>query len=598
MTSKPDVVSGKSWALLKRLLRDHVRPQRGRILLSLLFMAVFSGCTAALAWEMKPVINVAFGQGSSEKLYETALAIFVIFVIRGWAAFAQSTLMNYAGQSIVADLLNRMFRHIIRSDMAFFTRQSPGTLTARFTNDVNLMRGTVSSTLTSLGRDLLSVIGLTAVMFYQDWVLACIASLVMPFAVLPITRIGKRMRRVSRGQQQGTGRLATLLDEAFQGIRQVKAHAMEAYEESRVATMTRELFRLATKAERTRSYANPALDGLAGLAIAAVMIYGGRQVIAGHSTAGDFFSFITAALLAYEPLKRLAALNAGLQEGLAAAERVFAILDSKPVIVDRPGARPLAVAGGALALEGVTFTYDGETKALDRLDLDIPAGANVALVGASGAGKTTVFNLILRFFDPDSGRVRVDGQDLRDVTLASLRGAIALVSQDSMLFDDTVRENILYGRPDASQAEIESAAAAAHAEGFIRQLPQGYETPVGPRGVRLSGGQRQRLLIARAMLRNAPILLLDEATSALDNESERIVQAALALLKQGRTTVVIAHRLSTVVSADCIYVMEGGRIVERGRHAELIARGGVYARLYAQQFVEEAEAAPRREAVG
>jgi subfamily B ATP-binding cassette protein MsbA len=599
LSSKPDLVSAHSWHLVKRLVREYVRPQRWRILGALLFMAVFSACTSGLAFLMKPIVNIAFGGSDLNVLYEAAGAVVVIFFARGWAAFAQSTMMNYAGQSIVVTLQNQLFAHIVRADMAFFARRSPGSLTSRFTLDANLMRGAVSSTLTSIGRDFLSVIGLTGVMFYQDWLLACIASLTLPFAVLPISRIGKRMRKVSHTTQQEVGQLAVLLDEAFQGIRQVKAHSMEDYEESRVRNTLNRLFRLVTKAERTRSYANPALDGLAGLAIAAVMVYGGQRVIHGHSTAGDFFSFIAAALLSYDPLKRLSALNAGLQEGLAAAERVFSILDSKPVVVDNPGAKPLAIAGGAVTLSDVTFTYDGETKALDRFDLSIPAGSNVALVGASGAGKTTVFNLILRFFDPDSGRVLIDGQDLRQMTLASLRASIALVSQDSMLFDDTVRENILYGRPHASQAELEAAATTAHAATFIRQLPQGYDTPVGPRGVRLSGGQRQRILIARAMLRDAPILLLDEATSSLDNESERMVQAALAELKQGRTTVVIAHRLSTVVAADCIYVMEHGRIVERGRHVELIARGGVYARLYAQQFVEEGgETAPVREAIG
>ena len=599
LSSKLDLVSAHSWHLVKRLARDYVRPQRWRILGALLFMAVFSTTVAGLAYLMKPVVDIAIGGSDVTALYWVALAVVVVFFIRGWAAFAQATMMNYAGQSIVVALQNQLFAHIVRADMAFFARRSPGSLTSRFTLDANLMRGAVSSTLTSIGRDSLSVVWLTGLMFYQDWLLACIASLTLPLAVLPISRIGKRMRKVSHTTQQDVGQLAVLLDEAFQGIRQVKAHSMEDYEESRVRNVLNRLFRLVTKAERTRSYANPALDGLAGIAIAVVMVYGGQRVIHGHSTPGDFFSFITAAMLSYEPLKRLSSLNAGLQEGLAAAERVFAILDSKPVVVDNPGAKPLAIAGGAVTLSDVTFTYDGETKALERFDLSIPAGSNVALVGASGAGKTTVFNLILRFFDPDSGRILIDGQDLRQMTLASLRASIALVSQDSMLFDDTVRENILYGRPHATQAELEAAATAAHAATFIRQLPQGYDTPVGPRGVRLSGGQRQRVLIARAMLRDAPILLLDEATSSLDNESERMVQAALAQLKQGRTTVVIAHRLSTVVAADCIYVMEHGRIVERGRHVELIARGGVYARLYAQQFVEEGgEAAPVREAIG
>jgi subfamily B ATP-binding cassette protein MsbA len=597
LAQKTDIDSTHSWVLMKRLLREHVKPQRKRLLLAVLLMAVFAGTNAAVAKLMEPIVNEAFYRGNLHQLYSIAAAVVVIFVIRGWATYGQSTLLNYAGQSIVADLQKRLFRHIIWADLSFFSRQSPGALTARFTNDANMLRGAVSNTLTSFGRDLLSLIGLLALMFYQDWILACIAFIGFPIAVLPIARLGKRMRRVSRSQQQQTGLLATLLDEAFQGVRQVKAHGMEAHEASRVGGTVTALFKLATKAERTRALSNPALESLAGVAIAAVMIYGGHQVIAGGKTPGAFFSFIAAVLLAYEPIKRLSQLNTSLQEGLAAAERVFAMLDAKPAITDRPEAPLLQIRGGAVTLQDVTFTYGGESAALDRLDLDIPAGATVALVGPSGAGKSTVFNLILRFFDPDSGRVLIDGQDLRDIRLNSLRAAIAMVSQDSLLFDDTVRANILYGRPTATPEEVVAAATSAHADGFIRELPEGYDTPVGPRGVRLSGGQRQRILIARAMLRDAPILLLDEATSALDNESERIVQAALQHLKRGRTTIVIAHRLSTVVAADCIYVMEYGRVVERGRHAELLASDGVYARLYAQQFAEEGETAPAREAV-
>ncbi len=595
MAQTKDLAHRPSWGLVKRLIREQVRPQRWRIFGAILCMVVLAAATTLLAKMMEPIVNHAMLRQSMNELYQIAGAIVVIFIVRGWAAFGQATTLNYIGQSIIASLQNQLFHHIIYADLAFFNRQSPGALTTRFTNDVNLLRGSVTDALQALS-SFMQVVGLVGLMFYQDWPLACVSFVAIPIAVLPINRIGRRMRRVSRSQQQETGQLATALDEAFQGVRQVKAHGMEAHEQARVSRAVTALFKLATKAARTRAMSNPPLDALAGIAIAGVIIYGGHAVLSGANTPGAFFSFIAAVGLVYEPLKRLAQANAAIQEGLAAAERVFAMIDMRPTIVDRPGAVPLKLTGAAVSLRNVTFTYGGESRALEQFDLDIAPGATAALVGPSGAGKTSVFNLILRFFDPDSGRVLIDGQDLREVTLASLRGALALVSQDSLLFDDTVRANILYGRPGASQAEIEAAALAAHAEGFIRELPEGFDTPVGPRGVRLSGGQRQRVLIARAMLRNAPILLLDEATSALDNESERIVQEALQELKQGRTTVVIAHRLSTVVDADCIYVMEHGRVVARGRHLELMARDGVYARLYAQQFVDEPAVAPDPEA--
>jgi subfamily B ATP-binding cassette protein MsbA len=590
-----DHASGKSWIYARRLIRDHVSPQRLRLLGVFFCMIAQAAATTLMAKMMEPMVNAAFLHGNMTQIYGIAVVAVVVFTVRGWATFGQATLLNHVGQSMIASLQNRLFAQIIRSDLAFFNRQSPSALTARFINDVGYLRSSVNDGLQAISAAM-QVIGLTALMFYQDWLLACIACVVLPLAFFPINRIGKRMRRVSRSAQQETGVLAVALDEAFQGVRQVKAHGMEAHEGARVGRAVAGLFKLAAKSARTRAMANPALETLAGLGLAAVIIYGGTQVIGGHNTPGAFFSFLTAVLLAYEPMKRLAQTSTSIQEGMAAAERVFQLIDLRPTITDRPGAKPLQIAGGAVAIHNVTFTYDGESAALDRLELEIPAGANVALVGPSGAGKSTVFNLILRFFDPESGRLTIDGQDLREVTLASLRARIALVSQDSLLFDDTVRANILYGRSDASEEELENAAIGAHAQSFIRELPQGYDTPVGPRGVRLSGGQRQRVLIARAILRNAPVLLLDEATSSLDNESERIVQDALQQLKRGRTTIVIAHRLSTVVSADCIYVMDKGRVVERGRHLELIARDGIYARLYAQQFASEADMPPAREA--
>jgi ATP-binding cassette, subfamily B, bacterial MsbA len=586
-----------NWELAKWMAREHIRPQRWRIIFSFFCMGVMAAATTGMAKMLEPIVNAAFFHKSTLELNYAALIIVGVFFIRGWATFGQTTTMNYVGQSIIASLQRQLFRHIIASDLAFFNRQSPGALISRFLNDVGCLRGSVTESLGALGA-CMQIIGLGGLMFYQDWRLAIVTFLVLPFAVFPIRRIGKRVRRVSRNQQMESGQLSTALDEAFQGVRQVKAHAMEAHEEARVGRAIGTLFRLSVKSARIRALANPALETLGGLAIAGVLLYGGRQVISSVNTPGAFFSFIAAVFLVYEPLKRLTQSIATLQEGFAAAERIRAVIDKPPTVVDMPGAPALKIGRGAVTLNDVTFTYGGESLAIDRLNLEIPAGGTVALVGPSGAGKSTIFNLILRFFDPDAGRVAIDGQDLRQITMASLRGAIALVSQDSLLFDDTIKDNILYGRMGASDADIERAAVAAHAHDFIRQLPHGYDTPVGPRGVRLSGGQRQRILIARAMLRDAPILLLDEATSSLDNESERIVKEAIQRLKRGRTTVVIAHRLSTVVAADCIYVMEHGRVVEQGRHNELMSRDGVYARLYAQQFVDEYETPPAREAVG
>ncbi len=574
-------------ALVGRLMRNHIRPHLWRIAFALLCMTIAAASTAALAKLMEPVLDDVFLQRDESQLLGIGVMVFAVFLAKGFGTFGQAVLMNYVGYRIIADFQIRMFAHLMRADLAFFQNTAAGSLVSRFINDVQVLRKAVSDSLTGLGKDTLTLIFLVAVMFYQDWVLAAVAFFAFPTAVLPIVKIGRRMRRVSANTQDEIGLFSTLLDEAFQGARHVKAYGMEAYETERATKAVNRIFRLLFKATTTRALSHPIMETLGGVAIVAVIVYGGSQVISGAKTPGTFFSFMTALILAYEPMKKLANLNANVQEGLAAAQRIFTLIDVEPTIVTRPGAHALEVTGGTIRFEDVDFGYGGEKSALTQVSLEVPAGRTVALVGPSGAGKSTILNLIPRFYDVDGGRVTIDGHDVREVTIESLRANIGLVSQEISLFDDTVRANIAYGRPNASDEEIRAAARLAGAEGFIDELDAGYDTHVGGRGVKLSGGQRQRLAIARAMLKNAPILLLDEATSALDANTESQVQAALATLMRGRTTVVVAHRLSTVVDADIIYVMDGGRVLEHGSHAELMARGGAYARLYARQIAEE-----------
>ncbi len=555
-----------------------------QVVVAVFSMVVGAAATAGTAKLMDPVVNYVFTERRSEYLLPLALTVLATFATKSVANYFEAVLMSSVGLRVIADLQNRLFRQILRLDAAFFHTHTTGSLISRLTNDISAMRYAASDALTGAGKDATSVIFLVFLMFYQDWVLSTATFFVFPLAIIPISRLGKRMRKVTANTQEQMGRLVTYLEQSIQGVRLVKSYGMEEYESRRVNGLVADLQTQIFRATRVRSASSPIMELLGGIAITVVILYGGARVIEGQTTPGAFFSFITALMLAYRPLKSIGSLNTALQEGLAAAARTFSILDLTPAIVDRPGVQDLVVTGGEVRMDSVFFTYDGNRVVLDGLDMLVPAGQTVALVGSSGAGKTTLLNLLPRFFDVTDGRVLIDGQNIRDVSLASLRTNIALVSQEIVLFDDTVRANIAYGNFNATDDEIEAAAQAAAAHEFITALPLGYNTLVGERGMSLSGGQRQRIAIARAMLKNAPILLLDEATSALDTESERQVQIALDHLMQGRTTIVIAHRLSTVTHADVIHVLDRGKVIETGTHAELLAHGGAYARLYDMQF--------------
>ena len=570
--------------LYRRLLREAVAPYAGRFLLAGLCMVAVAVSTAALAWLMDPVVNRVFVDRRAELLWPIGLAVFATFAVKGLGAYVQSVIMTRVGQTVLTDLQNRLFRHLLQMDLAFFAAHRTGTLISRLTTDINAMRLAVSTALTGLGRETLSIILLVGVMFYQDWLLAAVAFIAFPASVIPIATLGRRLRKVTANTQEQTGAFMTLVAQSLAGIRLVKAYRMEAYEAGRAESLTTIIRDLIIKAERVKALASPLMETLGGVAVTIVIVYGGWRVISGDTTAGAFFSFITALLSAYRPMKALANASANVNEGLAGAQRLFAVLDTQPAMAERPGALPLAAGPGEVRFDNVGFSYGGDAAALKAVSFTAPAGKTTALVGSSGAGKSTILNLIPRFYDVSAGAIFIDGCNIAGVTLDSLRDAIAIVSQDVVLFDDTVRANIRFGRPQADDSAVEAAARAADAHDFIVALPQGYDSVVGERGQTLSGGQRQRIAIARALLKNAPILLLDEATSALDSETERQVQAALERLKQGRTTLVIAHRLSTVAAADQICVIDQGRVVETGTHGGLMAKGGAYARLHALQF--------------
>lgn len=573
--------------LARRIWRDYVRHHMGAILLAIVCMVIVAAAAGGQARLIEPALDRVLVTGDERLVWLIPLAFLIISIVKGLGSYGQTVLMNRVGLRVVTTLQSQMFDRIVHADLAYLHGDATGKLISRFTNDVNFLREAVIKTVTGSVRDLLTVVVLVGVMFYTHWVLATMAFVVFPVSLFPIVYLGRRLRRVSAETQAELGVLTALLDDVFKGMRQVKAYGMENHEQRRADGMFESIFRFILKAARVRARSYPIMETLGGLAIAAVLCYGGYQVLNGETTVGKLIAFLTALVMAFQPIRSLASLNASLQEGLAAAQRIFEMIDYRRRIVDRPNAKPLAVSDGAIRYEDVSFSYGDDIPALRNVSLAVQPGQKVALVGPSGAGKSTVLNLLPRFYDVSDGSVSIDGQDVRDVTIDSLRRSIALVSQETGLFNASVRDNIAYGDPQAGEDAIHAAAQDAAAHEFIADLPEGYDTMIGEGGLRLSGGQRQRLSIARAMLRDAPILLLDEATSSLDTHSERLVQDALRRLMAGRTTLVIAHRLSTVIDADRIYVLDGGRVVEEGTHGELLARNGLYAELSRMQLAPD-----------
>ena len=568
--------------IFKRLLKL-AKPHTAKFSLALLCMLVVGATTSALAFLVKPTLDEIFLKKNSTALQWIPLAVVGIYLTKGACSYAQTILMNFIGQRIVADLRAELYRKIQTQSLAFFTKNPTGTLMSRITNDVGFIQGAVSEAVTSLLKDSFTLICLVFVIFYRDWQLAIIAMLVFPLAIYPIAKFGQKMRLIASRTQVTLGSLTTLLQETISGNRIVKAFSMEEYENRRFAGENERLLRLNLKAVSINAVSSPFMEFLGGLGISAIIYYGGYQVIHGQSTPGTFFSFLTALIMLYEPVKRLTNVNNTIQQGIAGAERVFSIIDLVPEIRNHSDSVPLARITREIKIQNVTFGYE-EAPVLRHINLTIPAGEMVAFVGISGGGKTTLVNLIPRFYDVTEGAILIDGLDIRNVTIESLRGQIAIVTQQTILFNDTVRNNIAYGNIAKTEEEIVAAARAANAHAFILRLPLGYDTLIGEQGTKLSGGERQRISIARALLKDAPILILDEATSSLDSDAEIEVQEALENLMKGRTTLVIAHRLSTIRNANRIIVLVNGEIREEGTHESLLACQGEYCRLYHMQF--------------
>jgi len=546
-------------------------------------MLVIAGTTSTVAFLVKPVLDDIFVNKNTGMLKLIPIVVILIYFLKDTATYGQAYFMNYVGQKIIRELRNILYDHIQDLSISFFHKEKTGALMSRVTNDVAIIKNMVSSSVTTVLKDCFTVIGLSGVIFYRDWKMAIIALVFLPIAFFPIIKFGRRVRRVSTGYQETMADMNSFLHETFAGNKIVKAFGMSSYEKERFFKKTKKLFKLEMKAVKAKSLSSPVMDFLGGIGVALVIFYGGSRVIQGESTVGTFFSFLAAVFMLYNPLKQLTQVNNTVQQGLAAVDRVFDVIEMESDIKEIENPVTIKAGPHRVAFKNVSFKYD-DVWVLKDINLEVKAGEVLALAGMSGGGKTTLVNLIPRFYDVCQGAVEIDGIDIRKATLSSLREQIAIVTQEPILFNDTVRNNIAYGNRNASDEDIERAAKAAYAYDFVWDFPDKFETSIGELGARLSGGEKQRICVARALLKEAPILMLDEATSSLDSEAEMLVQKALENLMKGRTTFVIAHRLSTIVNADRIVMIVNGRIVEEGNHEELIAREGEYYKLYQMQF--------------
>ena len=573
--------------MYRRLLQFLV-PYKGKLIIAIACMIILAACTAALAWAFKPMLDEVLSGKNMTYIYLMPIGIIVLYLIKGIAFYGQATLMAFIGQRIIFDIRNMIYNQLTAQSLSFFTHRKTGELLGRITYDITLLQGAVSTTVTSLMRDVMSIIFLLAVIFNSDWILALLSLIVFPIMVYPIVHFGQKMRQASYDGQVSMGKMSSLIEETVGGIRVVKAFGMEKYERSRFKTITEDFMTHQVKALKVQALSFPIMEFVAGLGIAGILLYGGIRVAEGEATAGGLMSFIVSLLLLYDPVRRLSRANNEIQQGLSAAERIFEILDAPIDVQDPEKYEVIKPFSKAIDFKDVCLTYPGVSKpVLSNINLTIQAGEVVALVGRSGAGKTTLANMVLRFMDPSSGSIRIDGHDLRTFKQTDLRSQMSLVTQEIVLFNDSVLHNIAYGHDDIDREKVIAIAKIANAHEFIEKLENGYDTLVGERGVILSGGQRQRLSLARALLKNAPILVLDEATSSLDTESERLVQQAIDKLMQDRTVLVIAHRLSTIRNADKIIVLDAGQIVQVGSHDTLLEQGGIYAELYQLQFGDD-----------